>query len=340
MLSLWLRAAILVFLLLLALGGLSLLRPTRELFVVFAVDRSQSVGEPGNKAADDYVAKAAAHAGPNRFAVLPFAASRAASATDRGGQGSGESRDDGEAGLPQRPHSRPDPVRSRPTPRGSTARGPTWPPRSRWPRRRSRRSTSRGSSLLSDGNATAGDALKTAASMRGQGRGARPSPLPGRTEPEVQLSSVDRPGAGLAGRAVQRRGRDRQQPRRRQGSVEVYRGDIKVADQPVKLKKGENRIVAQADDRAGRLTPVTARLKGYQDTLLDNNSDFGLVSAAGKPRVLLVESDPEQAKHLTWALEEQNMQVDVRPPRGAPENLAELQNYDLLDALERAGHGA
>ena len=34
-----------------------------------------------------------------------------------------------------------------------------------------------------------------------------------------------------------------------QGRVEVYRGDIKVADQPVKLKKGENRIVAQADDR-------------------------------------------------------------------------------------------
>ena len=45
--------------------------------------------------------------------------------------------------------------------------------------------------------------------------------------------------------------------------------------------------------------------------------------------MLLVESDVEQAKHLTWALEEQNMQVDVRPPRGAPDNLAELQNYDL-----------
>ena len=75
---------------------------------------------------------------------------------------------------------------------------------------------------------------------------------------------------------------------------------------------------------------MTARLKGYRDTLLDNNSDFGLVSVAGKPRVLLVDSDPDQAKHLTWALEEQNMQVDTRPPRGAPDNLAELQNYDLL----------
>ena len=115
-----------------------------------------------------------------------------------------------------------------------------------------------------------------------------------------------------------------------QGRVEVYRGDIKVADQAVKLKKGENRIVLKQTIDSGGLTPITARLKGYHDTLLDNNSDFGLVSAAGKPRVLLLESDPDQAKHLTWALEEQNMQVDVRPPRGAPENLAELQNYDLL----------
>jgi Ca-activated chloride channel homolog len=44
MLSLWLRAAI-VILLLLALAGLNLVRPTHELFVIFAVDRSQSVGD-------------------------------------------------------------------------------------------------------------------------------------------------------------------------------------------------------------------------------------------------------------------------------------------------------
>ena len=41
--SLVLRGLI-VLLLVLALAGLSLVRPTRELFVVFAVDRSESVG--------------------------------------------------------------------------------------------------------------------------------------------------------------------------------------------------------------------------------------------------------------------------------------------------------
>ena len=47
--SLWLRGLIVV-LLVLSLAGLSLIRPTRELFVVFAVDRSESVGEKGIEA--------------------------------------------------------------------------------------------------------------------------------------------------------------------------------------------------------------------------------------------------------------------------------------------------
>ena len=51
----------------------NLVRPTRELFVVFAVDRSESVGEKGMEAVDTFLAKAFAAAGGNRFAVLPFA---------------------------------------------------------------------------------------------------------------------------------------------------------------------------------------------------------------------------------------------------------------------------
>ena len=74
-LSLWLRGAI-VALLALALAGLSLVRPTRELFVVFALDRSASIGEQGNRAIDDFLTKSAARAGSNHFAVLPFASER------------------------------------------------------------------------------------------------------------------------------------------------------------------------------------------------------------------------------------------------------------------------
>src|SRR5207249_6098841 len=64
---------IIIVLLVLALAGLTLLRPTTEQFVVFAVDRSTSVGEESSRAADKFLEEALAKAGGNKFAILPFA---------------------------------------------------------------------------------------------------------------------------------------------------------------------------------------------------------------------------------------------------------------------------
>ena len=184
--------------------------------------------------------------------------------------------------------------------------------------------------LLSDGNATAGDALKAAASLKGNVE-VLTAPLPVRTDPEVQVSAVTAPAQVLQGEPFNVEVLIDSNHDDDKGQIEVYRGDIKVAGQPMKLKKGENRVVLKQTIDLGGLTPITARLKGYNDTLLDNPTATSAWYLRPASRgVLLVESDPDQAKHLTWALEEQNMQVDVRPPRGAPDNLAELQNYDLL----------
>jgi uncharacterized membrane protein len=58
--------------------------------------------------------------------------------------------------------------------------------------------------------------------------------------------------------------------------------------------------------------------------------DTGLVFAAGKPRVLIVESDPNLIRDLAYGLEDEGIQVDVRPPQGMPDSLADLQNYELV----------
>src|SRR4051794_28844422 len=70
--SLVIRGVILV-LLVLALAGLTLQRPTSEQFVVFAVDRSTSIGQESTEAADKFLEEALAKAAGNKFAVLPFA---------------------------------------------------------------------------------------------------------------------------------------------------------------------------------------------------------------------------------------------------------------------------
>ena len=128
--------------------------------------------------------KAAAHAGSNRFAVLPFAAEPG---SVRDGPAAVKALEKAAATAePATPAATDARGRTASEPadaRGSTARGPTWPRRSRWRRRRSRRSTSRGSCCFPTATPTAGDALKAAAAMRGKvevltDAAARPRPTP------------------------------------------------------------------------------------------------------------------------------------------------------------------
>ena len=71
--SLIARATIIV-LLVLSLAGLTLLKPTHEQFVIFAMDSSLSVGEESRKASEEFLNQAIASVGSNHVAFLPFAA--------------------------------------------------------------------------------------------------------------------------------------------------------------------------------------------------------------------------------------------------------------------------
>ena len=154
-------------------------------------------------------------------------------------------------------------------------------------------------------------------------------PLPVRDDPEVQVSSVKVPAQVRQGQpfyvdvTIDTNHDD-------EGFIEVYRGPHKVISEKKQLKKGENKFRFRQSVTNERLASFVVRTRGYTDTLLDNNSDIGLVFTAGKPRVLLIESDPKLAKHLAWALQEHEIQVDARPPQGMPESLSDLQNYELL----------
>ena len=70
--SLGVRALLLV-LLTLSLSGLTLLEPTRQQFVVFAMDRSLSVGDESVDASAEFVRKALEGRGEEEVAFLEFA---------------------------------------------------------------------------------------------------------------------------------------------------------------------------------------------------------------------------------------------------------------------------
>lgn len=307
-LSLALRSVI-VLLLVLGLAGLTLLRPTHEQFVIFAVDRSTSVGTDSAAVADKFLTDALAKAGGHRFAILPFTHEPAELQTKP------------PQALPSKADETPA-AEIKDKPQGTNiaaaleAAVASLPP-----------GYVPSVVLLSDGNETVGDALKTALQS---GVPISTLPLATRADPEVQVSAVNLPAQVRQGEpfyveVVLDSNHDDE------GVITVYRGPHQVVSEKRPIKKGENRFRFQQTVTSERLAHYSARVQSLtSDTLLDNNGDSGLVFTSGKPRVLIVESDPKLLRELTFALEQEDIQVDVRPPTGMPDSLADLQNYELL----------
>src|SRR5262245_39440165 len=157
--SLVIRSAVIV-LLVVALCGMSWLKPSKDLYVVFVIDDSLSIGDEAKPAVDAFVYRATAAAGGNKFAFVRFGAEPGAGVNDRNativankqGTNIAAALEVARAAIP-----------------------PSHVPRL---------------VLLSDGNQTAGDAVRTA--VRG-GVPIHTVPLPSRNDPEVQVSAVNVP---------------------------------------------------------------------------------------------------------------------------------------------------
>lgn len=300
LLSLLLRA-LLCLLVICSLAGLTWLQSSREPFVVFLVDRSASVGAAGHQAALNYLQSAERFRGARGAAWIPFAA------------------------RPEPPVTGPSELS---TPLTSDIAAGTnlalavqtaaaTVPAGFVPR----------VVLLSDGNETEGDVLSAATAADVP---VWTVPLPGRDDPEVQISEVVVPPEVREGEpfvvevVVSSNHAD-------EGLVEVFRSGFRVISERRQLVAGENRLRFEQTVERDRLAIFRARISGLQsDTLLDNNSAAGLVSASGPPRLLIVESEPERIEELAFALEDEGVAVDVRPVEGIPESLEALQNYELL----------
>lgn len=293
--SLAIRGLLLVVLAV-ALCGIQARTTSRQLFVVFAVDESLSISDASRKAAAAFLAEARKHAGDHRLAFLPFAVEPGAVA------------DSLPAGLPQRRDGT-NLASAIAAAEAATASGCV--PRV---------------VLLSDGNQTAGDALAAAEA------GTMPVwivPLPGRPQHEVYVSAVEAKAEVLEGEPFEvdvivqsRRGGD--------GSVQLFETDEPVVRRRKDLAEGENRLRFRHAVTGKSEATLTAELQGFKDTLAENNRLSALALVAGRPRVLVIEGQPESAGHLAAALRQHSIDVDLGPPEKMPDGDARLRDYELL----------
>ncbi|MCH2200460.1 MAG: VWA domain-containing protein [Fuerstiella sp.] len=333
---------LIVLLIVLSLAGLTGLHETQRQYVLFVIDRSLSIGKEAVAMIDTKLDEVLKHQGSHRVGFLEFteipgfvresrpSVTSATLSTELTRSGNSDiSVFRGRVGSDQgddsdRLAAAPFVVAPEPVPSGAGTNiaaaieaGAGYIPPGYVPKL----------ILFSEGNQTLGDALSASLQC---GIPIDVYPLPTRSEQEVLVSEVRVPAEVRQGQpffveVVIHSNHDDE------GLVEVYRGDHKVVSEKRSIKAGENSFQFRQSVDRERLADFTVRISGLrQDTLLDNNSDSGLVYAAGKPRILIIESDPNLIRELAYRLEDEGIQTDVRPPQGMPESLSDLQNYELL----------
>ena len=183
--------------------------------------------------------------------------------------------------------------------------------------------------LISDGIETKGDAVHTG--LRGKDFGIQIDTVPiyPSDEPEVMVQRIDAPAQVKQGAPfnleviIHSNHEDL-------AEVRLSKNKFEAAKQEVRLVEGENRVVfTESSEESGTLT-YDVICRSTQDTRYDNNRAFGIVSVSGKPKILLIDENESQTRYLSRVLEDAKIRVDVRNGLGVPNELADLQNYELV----------
>ncbi|MBQ2791319.1 MAG: VWA domain-containing protein [Thermoguttaceae bacterium] len=115
------------------------------------------------------------------------------------------------------------------------------------------------------------------------------------------------------------------------GKISFFQNGALVSSEEISVDVGEN--VYERDMTSNGKTKeieVVATVETKDDTFVENNSASGLTLADGKPRVLVVASEPANLRNFVAALESQDLATEVRPIEGVPSEVVELESFDAI----------
>ncbi|MDH3583078.1 MAG: VWA domain-containing protein, partial [Phycisphaerae bacterium] len=124
------------------------------------------------------------------------------------------------------------------------------------------------------------------------------------------------------------------------GTIRLFENGIEVEAKPIELAVGERQTIQfkRTPDRRN-LYRYQVRLEGFgEDALEENNEAMTLVDVQGRPLLLYVEGETDQASYLTAAMAQEGIQLDVRPAEGIPTTLEGLAGYDGIILSDVPAH--
>ena len=186
--------------------------------------------------------------------------------------------------------------------------------------------------LFTDGQETVGDTAAQIERLRAGGVRVHVVPVNPPDQPEVLVRGVTAPRDAkddepfkVSAEIVS----NRETP----ADIDLFRNGVRVATQATTLHPGVNRFESTQSVSGEKVFEFAVEVRPKNpadDTVADNNTQSAYVQAAGKSKVLLLADKPEQARYLALALRQEGILLDIRPASGAPSDLSDLQNYDLL----------
>ena len=194
--------------------------------------------------------------------------------------------------------------------------------------------------LIGDGQETAGDLASAARDASQLGITVDVLPVAGEQRPDVRVARVvsdkqrSHEGASIELSAEVESSLDGT------GRIRLFENGIEVESRDVSFKIGQQAV------ETFRRAPTERNLYTYrvrvdrfnEDQIADNDEAMTLVDVRGKPLVLYVEGETDQAHYLAEAMAVEGIQLQVRPPEAIPQTLQELAGYDAIVLSDLPAH--
>ncbi len=298
--------AILAGCLILALAGPEARRPNKGLATIFLLDRSDSIPEADRKSAETFVDGALRALGPDDVGgVIAFGSNAAVDASTTGRRELGR-------------------VLTEVGKDATDLAGAVRLASASFPEGKARRIV-----LLSDGNETRGDAAGAAQVAATDGIGIDTVVLKGRENTaEAAVVSVEAPDETRVEQPFDVRATI-ESTVAQSGTFDIDRDGVLLRRVPVRLNRGENRIVVADKLGASGLHRYRGTLRVGRDGDNRNNVGMAFTAVKGRPRVLLAQSHPERGE-LAAALRRRGWIVDRRGEGSIPSRPEEFAAYDAV----------
>jgi len=292
--------------LVLALAGTEIRKPNVGLCTVFVLDRSDSIKESDRKRQEEFV----------RNAIQSMSLEDEAAVVTFGGSSAIETLPGGSRQMPR--------LLAKIEGSATNLAGALRLASATFPPGKGKRIV-----LLSDGNETAGDGLGAAEAAGVDGVQIDTVSLGQQTtQGEALVAGIEAPDAAREGQPIDVRVLVDSNSSMA-GILQLERDGVVVQRRSVNLREGSNAFVFSDKLSRSGFARYRAILEVGKDTDVRNNLGSTFVRVDGKPRVLIIQQDPNELT-LANALKAKSISPDVVGPSGIPSRAESLQSYEAV----------